>query len=81
MAVGAQFSARIEVSTCGGNKILHDEFAWTSSDTAVATISPVFLSTSVVIVRARAVGSASITVMGKTYGKLYGPEVTVHGAP
>ena len=86
VAVGAQFYATIKLVGCGGRETLSDTFTWASSDSAVASVSPV---PTVVgenpgwraLVTARAPGAAGLIPTGQRFQFLPGPMVTVQATP
>jgi hypothetical protein len=64
VAVGASFTPRIALSSCGGKKRLLDTFTWSSADPAIVAIQPTTGR-----ITALAAGETSVTVDGVRYGR------------
>lgn len=78
ISVGANFSASIALSTCGGRQQLEDTFTWRTADTVVVRVSASGVATASVL--ARTPGHADIEVVGAHYGSVGRVRVTV-GSP
>ena len=70
--VGQSFVPSVALSGCGGRKQLSDTFAWSSSDANILAVDAATGRTT-----GKAIGTARLSVKGKTYGAITEMAITV----